>query len=136
MSSTKRRLIFAAPFVVTALGCSHPPPKQPVPDTTPVTSPDARPGDADAAPVANEDDIPPAPEGEGRWTKPDDRWVWTYTGGSSTITFYVESGTCFQEFGPPDMPEDSPPVVTYWNPPPPRTVECPPGLPAEAKQKP
>src|SRR5262245_54777317 len=127
MSSTKRRLAFAAPFVITSLlapACSHPSPKQPIPAGAPDASP------ADAA-VIGEEPVEPAPEAPGKWVRVDDRWVFVYTDRSIGTVRLYPNGTCDLHAdamcGDPTAIE-----VTYCNPPPPQPVQCPAGAPDPA----
>jgi len=124
-SRTRRRTAFAAPFVVTALlvpGCGGKakPPDGPDPTTTTTTT---------------TTDVGPAPTGDGAWGQEDEVWVFAYANGDKV--FYGADNQCrLQEADHCHDGGDMTPRVTDCNPPPPRDVACPAGLPADAKPAP
>jgi hypothetical protein len=119
MSARRRRTTFAAPFVVTALlvpACGG---------SSKATEPAAGAGTAVTVQT---------PNGEGTWTKTDDKWMFQYASDPGTRIYHIENDFCMSESegtcGPDhDAGVDEKPGVESCNPPPPQEVACPPGRP-------
>lgn len=125
--------VLAAPFVVTAAlsaACAAPqPPLSPTGPTAtaPTAEPTTEPTTEPTPPrvIANPPPLDPAPPGTGSWAKdPAEQWVFTYASGDRV--FRDEAGACelrVQEHCRAGM---------TCNPPRPRAVACPDGLPEAA----
>ena len=137
----KRRRVLAAPFVVTALltpGCAGSSQSPPAQSSAAASGESAGPNGGTAGDTRVITNPPPpahpAPPGKGEWREADGRWTFAYPNGDRIVVAddgtctYVADSECRDDSGDSDRP----PVVVDCNPPPPRAVACPAGLPAPA----